>query len=178
MKNKEFKIRKILPDDILDLHHIYLNTWLATYPNKEFKITKTDIKYKFSQKLDPKKIIERKEALANINNNQSMLVLEYKGKLVALCNSLRDKKHNTLQAIYVLPEYQGLGFGRALWTEAQKVFDIKKDIIVHVASYNKNAIAFYERLGFKNTEKIIFDEKYKMRNGAIIPELEMIIKAK
>ena len=28
------------------------------------------------------------------------------------------------------------------------------------------------------THSTIFDEKYKMRNGAMIPELEMVIKAK
>lgn len=176
MKVKEFKIRKARPEDLLALHKIYLKTWLATYPNEEFKITKEDIEHKFSESLKGNKIQERKEKIANMKDNELMLVLECEGKLVGLCNSLREKEYNQLQAIYVLPEYQGFGFGRALWLEAKKIFDLEKDIIVHVASYNKNAIAFYEKLGFKNTGQVIFNERFKMKNGAMIPELEMIIK--
>ncbi|MFA5421110.1 MAG: GNAT family N-acetyltransferase, partial [Patescibacteria group bacterium] len=68
------------------------------------------------------------------------------------------------------------GFGYALWQEARKIFNPKKDIILHVASYNQKAIDFYKKLGFKSTDEIFFDEKSKMRNGAMIPELKMIIK--
>ena len=48
-------------------------------------------------------------------------------------------------------------------------------MIVHVASYNERAINFYKKLGFQSTGKIFLDERFKLRNGAIIPELEMII---
>lgn len=123
---KDYKIRDITPDDIPALHNIYSTTWLDTYPNQEFNITKEDIEYKYEQA--------------------------------------------------PLPEYQGLGLGRVLWEEAKKIFDSQKDIIVHVASYNNKAINFYKKLGFVSTGKIFFDERFKMRNGAIIPELEMIIK--
>gem|GEM_PF-4720352 len=29
--SKDYKIRDITPDDILNLHNVYLTTWLATY---------------------------------------------------------------------------------------------------------------------------------------------------
>lgn len=176
MNNKDYKIRKAGPDDVLGLHNIYLTTWLNTYPNKEFNITVQDIKYRYKSRLTPKKIEERKIKLSQVVKNKLMLVVEKDSKLVASCHAVQKKDYNQLQAIYVLPEYQRLGIGLRLWQEVQKIFDIKKDIIVHVASYNSNAIEFYKKLGFISTGKIFYDEKHKMRNGAIIPELEMVIK--
>jgi len=173
---KDYKIRDITPDDILALHNVYLATWLATYPNQEFNITKEDIEYKYEQALSPEKLEERKNRITQIGKNQTMLLIEHNNRVVGLCNAINKEEYNELQAIYILPEYQGLGLGRAIWEEAKNIFDLQKDIVVHVASYNDKAINFYKKLGFASTGKIFFDERFKMRNGAMIPELEMIIK--
>jgi hypothetical protein len=45
--------------------------------------------------------------------------------------------------------------------------------VVEVATYNTNAIKFYERLGFVDTGKRISDPKLMMKSGAIIPVMEM-----
>jgi len=174
--SKEYKIRKAAPDDVLGLHQVYFITWLDTYPNQEFNITKEDIIFKYESRLTPDKIAERRSKISQLKDNELMLVAEKDNKIMALCNVVQEESYNQLKAIYVLPEYQRLGLGQALWKEAQKVFDPQKDTIVHVAAYNEKAINFYRKLGFVSTEKIFCDEKYKMRNGAIIPELEMIIK--
>ena len=172
--NKEYKIRKIKPEDILDLHNVSFLTWLDTYPNKEFNITTEDIIYKYEQRLTPEKIAEGKEKIFQIKENECKLLLEYQGKVVALCNVVKNQENNQLQAIYILPKYQGLGLGKSLWIEAIKFLDPNKKTIIHVASYNKKAIKFYEKIGFKSTDKVLVNERFKMRNGAIIPELEMV----
>lgn len=172
----DYKIRRITPDDYLGLHNVYFLTWLDTYPNKKFNITVEDIKYKYEQRLLPKTIEERKKKILEKRENEINLLVEYKGEIIALCNGVKNVDYNELQAIYVLPKYQRLGLGHVLWEEAKKFFDSKKNIVVHVASYNKKAINFYEKIGFIKTGKIFSDEKHKMRNGAIIPEAEMIIK--
>ena len=57
-------------------------------------------------------------------------------------------------------------------------FDRDKDITVEVATFNKGAIAFYERLGFIDTGRRFAKERFKMPvSGALIPEMEMAIKA-
>lgn len=173
---EEYKIRQAIPDDVLGLHQVYFITWLDTYPNKEFNITKEDIIFKYESRLTPDKIAERRIKISQIKDTELMLVIEKDNKIIALCNVVQEESYNQLKAIYVLPEYQRLGLGQVLWKEAQKVFSPKKDIIVHVAVYNEKGINFYKKLGFVSTEKIFCDEKYKMRNGAIIPELEMIIR--
>jgi ribosomal protein S18 acetylase RimI-like enzyme len=83
-----------------------------------------------------------------------------------------------LQAIYVLPEYQGRGVGKALWNEIRKNFDPKRKTIVNVAIYNIKAISFYEKLGFKDTGKRWQDETFKMKSGSRIPEMEMELNDK
>jgi ribosomal protein S18 acetylase RimI-like enzyme len=97
-------------------------------------------------------------------------------KVVGVCRVVNHPDKNQLQAIYVLPEYQGRGVGRMLWEEAQKYFDIEKDTIVHVADYNEKAIGFYKKVGFVDTGKRFSEERYKMKSGAIISEMEMVIK--
>ena len=89
---------------------------------------------------------------------------------------MRRSDKNQLQAIYVVPEYQRKGVGKLLWKEAQKYFDEGKDIVVEVATYNSNAIAFYKKLGFVDTGKRFSDEKFKMKSGNLIPEMEMELK--
>jgi len=169
-----YKVRKIKPDDVLDLHQIYFLTWLDTYPNEEFNITAEDIIYKYEQRLTSEKIVESKKKIAQTKENELKLLLEYNKKVVALCNVIKNKDYNQLQAIYILPEYQRMGIGSLIWSEAEKFLDPCKKTIVHVASYNNKAISFYKKLGFKSTGKIFKDERFKMRNGAMIPELEMI----
>ena len=176
MDNK-FIIREARPEDVLSMHHIYHTTWLNTYPNEEFDITTEDIDFKYENRLRPEKIEERKNIIRQKKENQIMLIAESAGRIVGLCNAIREDDYNQLQAIYILPEYQNIGIGSALWREAIKKFNLKNKTIVHVASYNQKAINFYQKIGFISTEKIFSDEKYKMRNGAIIPELEMIIEA-
>jgi ribosomal protein S18 acetylase RimI-like enzyme len=176
--NTNYKIRNAEPEDVLALHDVYLTTWLDTYPNQEFNITREDIIFKYENNKTSEKIEERKQKMAQRGSNEIMLVVEADKKIIALCNASQKEENNQLQAIYVLPDYQRLGLGRALWEEAKKIFDFKKDTIVRVASYNEKAINFYKKSGFQSTGKIIIDEKFKMRNGAIIPELEMIINKK
>ncbi len=172
--NKDYKIRKINETDVLSLHNVYFLTWLDTYPNKELNIISEDIVYKFKQRLKPKGVKEAREKIAQTTEIELKILLEHKGKVVALCNAVKNKDYNQLLAIYVLPEYQGLGFGTALWNEVEKFFNPNNKVIVHVVSYNKKAIEFYKKKGFKDTGKIFTDKRFKMRNGAMIPELEMI----
>lgn len=97
-------------------------------------------------------------------------------KVVGVCRVVIHADQNKLQAIYVLPGYQGKGLGEKLWIYAQRFFDPNKDIIVQVASYNEGAISFYRGLGFEDTGKEWIDEEFRMKSGAGIPETEMVIK--
>lgn len=175
MVNQElfFNIRRATPDDVFGMHEVFLAGWLTTYPNEEYGITANDINYKFEQALLPEKLAARKLRLAEPKEDELILVSESVGKIIGVCVGVKNTDYNQLQAVYILPEFQGKGLGRLMFNEVSKIFDKNKKTIVHVASYNDKAIGFYQKLGFVSTGKITMDDKYKLRNGSVIPELEM-----
>lgn len=174
----EYKIRKITSDDYLGLHNVYFLTWLDTYPNKEFNITVDDIKYKYEQRLLPDKIADYKKKILEKKESETNLLVEYQKGIIALCKVSNNIESNELNAIYVLPKYQGAGVGSLLWKEINKTLDSNKDTFVNVVSYNEKAIGFYKKLGFESIGDIFFDERFKMRNGAVFPELRMVKRSK
>jgi ribosomal protein S18 acetylase RimI-like enzyme len=113
------------------------------------------------------------ERIKNIPSNERFVVAKEGGRAVGLCRVERGDDVNELQVLYVLPEFQGYGVGGSLWREVEKFLDPEKDTIVKVADYNKKAIAFYEKLGFKDTGERLQDERFRMKSGAIISEIVM-----
>ena len=60
-------------------------------------------------------------------------------------------KENEIDDLFVNPKYQGMGYGRQilLWALAH----IRSDrIILHVAAWNRKAVALYQKTGFAVTE--------------------------
>lgn len=161
------------PDDVVDMQDVFYRGWLATYPNVEHGITVDDIEDRYKDRLSEEKLRVRREQAANPPEGQTTLVAKKDGKVVGLCRVFKHPDRNQLYAIYVLPEYHGQGIGTAMWNAAQQYIDSTKHTIVEVATYNTNAIKFYERLGFVDTGKRMSDPKFTMKSGAIIPEMEM-----
>lgn len=175
MENK-IEISVATPEDVRGMQEVFYKTWLATYPNEEAGITVDDIEDRYKDAFTDEALSKRAERIANPPEGESLFFAKDGDKVIGLCRIVKSDQCNRLQAIYVLPEYQGRGIGRRLWEEAQKVFDADKDIVVDVATYNKNAIDFYKKLGFEETGKRWEDEKFKMKSGAKIPEMELLIK--
>jgi len=163
-------------EDSENITLVQYTTWLATYPNKEYGITIEDIEDRFKEKFTPENIQKNKDRIANPPNNNRLFVAKDNQVVVGLCLAIIKEDRNQLQVIYVLPEYQGKGIGTLLWNATLNFFDENKDIYVELAVYNKTAEEFYKRLGFIDTGRRIKDEKFKMKSGNIIPEMEMIIK--
>jgi ribosomal protein S18 acetylase RimI-like enzyme len=174
----EIKIVSATPEDVRGVAEVFYKTWLATYPNEEIGITTEDIEDRYKEAFTEVGLAKRAERIAHPAENTSFFIAKDGDKVIGVCNVMRHPDKNQLQAIYVLPEYQGKGVGAMLWEEAQRHFDLDKDTIVQVATYNTNAINFYKKLGFEETDKRWEDEKFKMKSGAMIPEMEMIIRAK
>jgi ribosomal protein S18 acetylase RimI-like enzyme len=175
MKKKlNIKIVLATPEDATGIQEVFYKTWLDTYPNEECGITVDDIEYRYKDHFTDEALKKRAEKIANMPKDQTFLLAKDKDKVVGVSRVVRHKDNNELQAIYVLPEYQGKGIGKLFWEEAKKHFDINKSIIVVVASYNNKAIDFYKKLGFKDTGKRFEYEKFRFKSGAIIPMMEMV----
>jgi GNAT superfamily N-acetyltransferase len=163
-------------EDVKGIQEVFYKTWLLTYPNKELGITLDDIEERFKDSFSDEALAKRWKRVQGAQN-EKLIIAKEGGKVVGLIRVLFNPDNNQLQAIYILPEYQGKGIGTLLWKEASKYFDPKKTTIVQVAIYNANAIGFYKKLGFKDNGKRWSDEKLRMKSGSIIPQMEMEIKA-
>ncbi|HEY4486320.1 MAG TPA: GNAT family N-acetyltransferase [Candidatus Paceibacterota bacterium] len=173
----QIKITPAKPEDARAIREVQFKTWLATYPNAEVGITVEDIEDRYKDSFSDESIRQREDQIKNAPTHQRTFVAKEEEKVVGFCIVVKYEDKNQLMAIYILPEYQQKGIGGLLWQEAQKFFDKEKPTIVQVATYNVGAINFYKKLGFKDTGKRFADERFKMKSGAIIPEMEMEIKA-
>lgn len=169
-------VSQTTPEDIEGLQNVHFRTWLATYPNAEHGVTEDDIKAKFEEWHTPEDTVRRKQTVAAPKSGEMHLVAKDAGKVIGFCRARRGDQENELVALYVLPEYQGQGVGSALWSRAAETLDLTKDTVLYAAEYNKNAIAFYEHLGFKDTGERTTDETLRMKSGSIIPEIKMVLK--
>jgi ribosomal protein S18 acetylase RimI-like enzyme len=164
------------PKDVRDMQEVFYRTWLATYPNREHGVTTDDIEFHFKDAFTDETLAARAEKIAHPAKGSTLLLAKEGERVVGLCRTVVSDAENRLQAMYILPEYQGQGIGRMLWGEALKIFTPDRNILVEVAEYNAKAISFYGKLGFVDTGRRWADEKFRMKSGSIIPDMEMIIR--
>lgn len=170
-------IAKPKNEEVKQIQEVIYITWLATYLNEEVGITKADIEKRFRNRFSRKAIQKRKDDISNKYENKLFLVAKEADRIVGVCELLKENKFNILEAIYVLPEYQGRGISKMFWEVARKFWNLDNDIIVQVATYNKKAIKFYKELGFVDSGKRFAEEKHRMPiSGICIPEMELVIK--
>ncbi len=171
------KIEETRPEQVEEVQEVFYRTWLNTYPNTEAGITVEDIEERWKDRNSEERLNKRRKELEKNDPNQKYLVATDNGKVVGVCLATKSDEINRLNAIYVLPEYQGAGIGKLLWGEVKKFFHPSKDIVVGVATYNTSAKGFYTKLGFEDSGRRYTDERFKMKSGALIPEMDLVIKA-
>lgn len=167
--NKRKKSVEICLATIKDAVGIFLvqkATWLATYPNREFGVTRNYIKAHFADK--KKRVASWKKEIKE-SKDRSIWVAKNGNRVVGFCRAVKLKDRHAIGAIYILPEYQRRGIGQALITQALDWLGRRQKIFVGVAPYNKKAIHFYKKFGFKVVGII--------KTGKL-PEIEMVRKDK
>lgn len=179
-------IREAGPEDAEELQRLLYITWLATYPNKKYGITRDDIEDYFAEKLTEEGLAKIAVDINTYETARTILVgIDHSsGTMVAMCRGVRAVRRgepNKLCALYVLPGYQGFGVGKAMWNHLyRKHLNPYSCTITHAAQYNLRAIKFYiEKLGFTRTDApILRDPRWKMKSGNIIPDVELCLAAK
>lgn len=172
------EIANARPDDALGINTVLYEAWLATYPNEEAGITVEDIEHSYKDRFSEEHLRKSRERLENIPSNERRLIARLDGRVIGVSRVIKEDEYNKLQTLYVHPDHQGQGVGTALWEEARRFFDPSKDVLLEVATYNEKAIDFYKKLGFEDTGKRITDERFRMKSGSIVPEMEMRLPAK
>lgn len=172
----KIQITNARPADARRIQMVFNKTWLTTYSNRKAGITVADIKHRQRGSLGRARLKKRRDGIRNLPRNERYLTAKHGVLVVGVCIVSKQKTYNKLNAIYVLPRYQGRGIGRMLWEEAKTFLNRKRKTVVRVATYNKSAQAFYNKLGFRTTGKRFFEERYRLKSGAIIPEIEMVMR--
>lgn len=167
------EITTATPNDAEGINEVMYEAWLATYPNEAVGITVDDIEDHYKDRLTEERTQKSRERLSNIPENERRIVAKINGRVVGVSRVIREEDRNKLQTLYVHPEFQGKGVGTSIWKEAQSFLDAEKDTFLEVAEYNERAINFYKGLGFEDTGKRTAEERFRMKSGAIIPEMEM-----
>ncbi|WP_373370965.1 GNAT family N-acetyltransferase [Cytobacillus kochii] len=83
----------------------------------------------------------------------AFLVGEIENEVVAFANLHRTKKENDLSAIYVHPEFQSKGLGRALLKEIINKLQSGDELVVYLEKGNHQAESFYRKQGFLHIEE-------------------------
>jgi len=167
-----FVITDATVEDAAGIFRIQKETWLATYPNEDIGITPEMIEERFSD------IKGRVQKWKNIieGGESKIWIIKSNDNVVGFCGVREGEEKNRLASIYVNPNQHGGGIGGQLMTQALAYLGSDKDIILDVASYNANAISFYEKHGFKVESEVHEDDLLKI--GEVkLPETRMVLAA-
>lgn len=166
-----------MPDDVISIREVQKQGWLATYPNEKLGITKEDIEKKFNlSENEQKAYLEKRKK--SINNNPEVThtwIAKEGERVVGFCIADKSREHR-IMAVYILPTLHRKGIGRALMNTMFNWLGKTQDIYVNCASYNDQALSFYESFGFRKTDSKPKSEVPDLPSGKHIPEIEMIWK--
>ncbi len=138
MPNQNFKIEKYTDKDREQILKIWEKSVKATH---DF--------------LKPTDFEEIKKLVQTINFNDFEVYCLKRNNEVAGFIGLVERK---IEMLFFLPEYIGKGLGRGLTEFACSELEADK---VDVNEQNKNAVKFYEKLGFKTYERTDKDDQGK-----------------
>jgi ribosomal protein S18 acetylase RimI-like enzyme len=172
---QQIHIREAHPNDVDAIRDVQYRTWIATYPNDVYGITRADIEARFREDpaADPKVAQERRARSRRLLFNPPFhsWVALVATSLVGICTVQQDDHKSYLQMLYVLPDFQGKGIGKRLLQTALAWLGTEKDVTLDVASYNEKAIAFYHAFGFVARGPV--PEAVRLPSGVRIPTIKM-----
>lgn len=176
-----FEVKLATPNDAEIICDIRDQAWLDTYPNEEMGITVEDVRINAqgqNGEFVPRRIAWLKGKISDGDDNWIAYVgkddNDIRGFVIA---STDDKGRKFVNSLYVKPGFQGKGLGKQLMQQALNWLGDKDDIYLEVASYNDDAIRFYERFGFVKTDNDTEEESDRPDYVTPIPQIEMVLRA-
>jgi len=147
---ENFFITDSQPEDVEAIEKMRYQSWLETYPNDEFGVTKEMIEERFAPKLSTEGLEKRREQYLQNQKNPDILNLVAKddaGQVIGYVFATRGDEGNEIDAIYTNKVVHGIGIGGALMQRALDWIG-NEDSFLLVTSYNERAKNFYKKFGF------------------------------
>ena len=169
----EIIIERATPDDADAISELLRITWQATYPNEEVGISEEDIRLRTEGEHGeriPQNVENWRKRIETDDGTVAVFVAREAGQVVGMAAPGIIDGQRRIGAMYVLPDAQGKGIGGRLMERALEWHGHEEDIYLLVASYNDNAINFYKRFGFVQTDTAVID-KGNVYGNTQIPEI-------
>jgi len=167
----KIKVRLAKPSDSKFMWMVVEKAWLATYPNKKYRITKESIKKQFKIKNSSRTPLVQNEI------NHTWVAID-DDLVIGICNAQIKQNERYLGATYLLPEYWNKGIGSRLVDKAIRWFGTENEIISDVVSYNQKAYKFYQKHGFKKAGNTRKPKGTELPDGVRIPVFKIVREPK
>ncbi|MCU0401521.1 MAG: GNAT family N-acetyltransferase [Algoriphagus sp.] len=158
-------IRQLAKEELPKVQSIAHRTWPSTFANI---LSPEQIEYMLNWMYS----LEMLES--QVDNRHTFLLAEDEGKELGFAGfelNYSEGPKAKLHKIYLLPEAQGKGAGKALILEVaeQAKKAGQKSLLLNVNKYNQKAIDFYLRMGFVEIYKEVID----IGNGFVMDDVVM-----
>jgi ribosomal protein S18 acetylase RimI-like enzyme len=133
------------------------------------------------ERFNPERIKEGanklKKSIESFTEEDILLVAKDEdNKIIGCCFGNKDENINRIEAMYILKEFQGSGLAQKLYETVYKMLNPKNDTFLDVFSLNLRGINFYKKMGFIETGKKTFEERFTNSDGNILEITEMKLK--
>jgi len=168
-----YRIEQPTAVDALKLAKLHNQSWIETYPNDEYGISKSYIEERVANRLSEEGIKRRKAAIQQSYDDPTYFLRIAKnelGEIVGFIDGHLKEGEYWLDGLYTLMSTHGTGLGKLLW-DTYLPWTNNKVVLLTVAIYNDRARAFYRKLGFEDragTERNFADTP--------IPVIDMVHK--
>nr|WP_221437365.1 GNAT family N-acetyltransferase [Gracilibacillus halotolerans] len=149
-------------EDIKQVQDVAKISWNNTYKD----IIPVDVQVNFLKSAYSDEMMQKRL------NNSFIYVAETEAGIVGFANfsPIKNDREVELGAIYIIPEYHGVGIGTALLQEGIKKIKGVKEIYINVERDNTIGKVFYEAKGFEVVEE--FNEDF---DGHILRTVRMVL---
>lgn len=155
-------IREATTDDVIGIVYVQATTWISQYPNPDLGITEEDIRA-----IDWHGKVPQWQHMVK-SPDYTVWVVGENDHIYGFATVAYHQNTYELYALDVLPEHQNQGIGSELLQAVLE--EIRTDIFLQVATYNKDAQRLYKRYGFAETGT---QGVFKLPGGKYIPTLHM-----
>lgn len=139
-------IRTVDRDDLENIRDLLVKTWHATYDDIYGKDRVNAINEDWhSVKALQKRLTRPYSEFVIADDGTEILGVAYA--------SMGDERIAYLHQLYVNPDAQGRGAGKALLIEMESAFPMAAKIRLEVEEANAKAIAFYENQGYRQVDR-------------------------
>lgn len=166
-----YEIREATLDDVEAVRRMHAQSWLDTYPNEEAGISYEWVKQETDSWLTPEGLEGSREYFRKVLDNPDHFyrIAVDGDRVIGLVHTDIKDGHKHLGALYIDKDYHGTGLAQTMIKLADDWID-GEEVSLEVVTYNKRAIRFYEKQGYK-----VVDGENELFAGKI-PNVTMIRK--